>query len=318
QQADREPEPNRAIPPPETARGSMKRYRTPSKKVGGDKTGARDAAVWLTAVEYAREHPDETVYFVSEDSDFGDGSSFGPPMVTDVQGLGDKFVFLSSLDDVLTKFAVPSEVDDAELKSLLTDPRRGGAVARNSRGQRGFSGAVILESGQLEEAHDWVWVGAHALVGFNSVSDARAFEIAGHRWYTATVRWLVSGRACQRSAVDIPQWVNCSLTTRVLLSPTAPSKRLAIIDRGRLLPITAEDIDSVPAHAPGELAAPQGLRHQHKKVVGEAYRLARPEFLQLSEEGYVGSLAHTYAIEKRMQRLFNERAQGQYELPEDE
>lgn len=43
---------------------------------GGDtvKVGARDAAIWLTAVEYARQHPDETVYFVSKNTkDFGDG-----------------------------------------------------------------------------------------------------------------------------------------------------------------------------------------------------------------------------------------------------
>jgi hypothetical protein len=37
------------------------------------KTGCRDAAIWLTAVEYAREHPEKTVYFVSRDTkDFGD------------------------------------------------------------------------------------------------------------------------------------------------------------------------------------------------------------------------------------------------------
>ncbi|MEV7165859.1 PIN domain-containing protein [Streptomyces microflavus] len=35
---------------------------------GKDKTGARDAAIWLTAVEYAAAHADELVYFVSNDA----------------------------------------------------------------------------------------------------------------------------------------------------------------------------------------------------------------------------------------------------------
>ena len=48
---------------------------------GKNKTGARDAAIWLTAVEYAREHPAETVYFVCNNTeDFGDGTSFPSPM----------------------------------------------------------------------------------------------------------------------------------------------------------------------------------------------------------------------------------------------
>lgn len=52
------------------------------------KVGARDASVWLTAVEYAREHPEETVYFVSQNTnDLGDGSSYEQPMGADLQGL---------------------------------------------------------------------------------------------------------------------------------------------------------------------------------------------------------------------------------------
>ncbi|MDQ1013194.1 hypothetical protein QFZ82_007679 [Streptomyces sp. V4I23] len=43
------------------------------------KVGARDVAIWLTAVEYAREHPDETVYFVSSNhKDFGKGGAYPP------------------------------------------------------------------------------------------------------------------------------------------------------------------------------------------------------------------------------------------------
>ncbi|MFJ2154480.1 PIN domain-containing protein [Streptomyces microflavus] len=66
----------------------------PCKLVGegegrkGHKVGARDAAIWLTAVEYARRHPEETVYFVSSNTDdFGDGTSYPFPMDKDIEGL---------------------------------------------------------------------------------------------------------------------------------------------------------------------------------------------------------------------------------------
>ncbi|MFI9248165.1 hypothetical protein ACIGXF_37675 [Streptomyces sp. NPDC053086] len=57
--------------------------------------GARDAAIWLTAIEYAREHPDEKVYFVSKNTkDFGDGTAYPYPMNEDVAGFGERFVLL--------------------------------------------------------------------------------------------------------------------------------------------------------------------------------------------------------------------------------
>ncbi|MGW3381982.1 PIN domain-containing protein [Streptomyces albogriseolus] len=71
---------------------------------GGDtaKIGGRDAAIWLTAVEYAREHPDETVYFVSKNTtDFGDGVAFPYPMNEDLTGIEDRFVLLTTWYDVM-------------------------------------------------------------------------------------------------------------------------------------------------------------------------------------------------------------------------
>jgi hypothetical protein len=42
--------------------------------------GARDAAIWLSVVEYLRNNDGETVYFVSGNTrDFGDGSAFPAP-----------------------------------------------------------------------------------------------------------------------------------------------------------------------------------------------------------------------------------------------
>ncbi|MEU8709170.1 PIN domain-containing protein [Streptomyces sp. NPDC048565] len=214
-----------------------------------DKTGARDAAIWLTAVAYAREHEAETVYFVSADSDFGDGSSLQEPMSQDIAGLGDRFVSLSSLGDVLTKFATESEVDEEELADLLKDPSKRRFVSNAIRRMHHFSGAVILGPQQLEEVGCWRW-NRPMDIGFSSVSDVRAYTIAGHRWYTATVRWLVSGLTTEARGRDDAYWVNCSVQTRVLLSPA--SKGLTVLRSERPLPITVEDIPDVPAPAPDD------------------------------------------------------------------
>ncbi|MEU3693271.1 PIN domain-containing protein [Streptomyces narbonensis] len=93
----------------------------PCKRLGKrDKTGARDAAIWLTAVEYARDHEDETVYFVSANTtDFGHGTQYKEPMSSDLAGIEDRFVHLTSLDDVVERFAKPAALDEDLLPGLL-------------------------------------------------------------------------------------------------------------------------------------------------------------------------------------------------------
>ncbi|MER5474307.1 PIN domain-containing protein [Streptomyces sp. NPDC002685] len=56
----------------------------PCKAQKDTKVGGRDAAIWLSAVEYARTHPDENVYFVSNNTrDFSDGTAYASPMSED-------------------------------------------------------------------------------------------------------------------------------------------------------------------------------------------------------------------------------------------
>jgi hypothetical protein len=77
------------------------------------KTGGRDAAIWFTAVEYARAHPEEKVYFVSRNTkDFGDGTAYPYPVKGDLDGIADRFVHLTSLDQVVKEFAKPIDVDE--------------------------------------------------------------------------------------------------------------------------------------------------------------------------------------------------------------
>ncbi|MGJ3558889.1 PIN domain-containing protein [Streptomyces sp. INA 01156] len=98
----------------------------PCRVVKGLKIGSRDAAIWLTAVEYAQTHPDETVYFVSGNTkDFGDGTSYPAPMDKDVAGMTDRFRILPSMSDVIAEFATETTTDEAAVRALLEQPQTG-------------------------------------------------------------------------------------------------------------------------------------------------------------------------------------------------
>ncbi|MER5890317.1 PIN domain-containing protein [Streptomyces sp. NPDC001941] len=154
----------------------------PCKAVGGSskiKTGARDAAIWLTAVAYAHAHPHETIYFVSENiKDFGDGTSLEPAMAADISGLEDRFVVLTSLADVLSKFARETETVDAELLTLLNDPVATAHVADEAKKAHQFSATLAFAEGLFEAAHCTQWMKVTD-VSAQGVSQVRAFEIAG-------------------------------------------------------------------------------------------------------------------------------------------
>ncbi|MFF2640036.1 PIN domain-containing protein [Streptomyces niveus] len=213
---------------------------------GKHKTGARDAAIWLTAVEYAREHPQEQVYFVSNNTeDFGDGTSFPPLMDQDLQGVEGRFVLFTSLDGLLTKFAAESLASEAELTSLLRQEESLSDVARIAgKGlNKGRGLAIDADDGEFKEVMVRRWIG-NPDVDLDSVSDIRSHEIAGHQWSTATARWLLSGYARifgrGRYQGDYSA-VACSWETRVLVSPTAPHKGLTVLRKEPTVPLGPED-----------------------------------------------------------------------------
>ncbi|WP_381792964.1 PIN domain-containing protein [Streptomyces niveus] len=212
---------------------------------GKHKTGARDAAIWLTAVEYAREHPQEPVYFVSNNTeDFGDGTSFQSPMNEDLDGLRDRFVLFTSLDGVLTKFAAESPVPEEELTSLLKLEESLSDVARLAikSAIKGRGTVIEFTDGEWREVMLRRWIGK-PVVDLGSVSDIRSHEIDGHQWSTVTARWLLCGYAGifrGRRSMDYAP-VACSWETRVLVSPTAPLKGLTVLRQERTTPLSPED-----------------------------------------------------------------------------
>lgn len=97
----------------------------PAKTEPKAKGGARDAAIWLSVVDYLKDNPDEEVCFVSGNtSDFGDGSEFPAPMSDDVKGLEGRLQILTSFDSVVSTFSTPLDInkEDTEqnLAALLT------------------------------------------------------------------------------------------------------------------------------------------------------------------------------------------------------
>ncbi|MFF0134220.1 PIN domain-containing protein [Streptomyces mirabilis] len=213
---------------------------------GGDteKIGGRDAAIWLTAVKYAREHPEETVYFVSKNTkDFGDGTAFPYPMNEDLAGIEDRFVLLTTWYDVVEKFAQRADdVDEDAVRSILsgreslsvieTEVIRLMLVPPDLVGPDfdGTMGLFVQGEGTLIDT-DTVRVLGWAVppfVAFDQATDLTSYRIGDHVWCTATVRWVLSGPALLRDNLRI-QAVACVWETRVLVSTTNADARLTVL-----------------------------------------------------------------------------------------
>ncbi|WP_327123666.1 PIN domain-containing protein [Streptomyces sp. NBC_01727] len=279
---------------------------------GKDKTGARDAAIWLTAVEYARDHPSETTYFVSNNTkDFGDGTYFAPPMDEDIKGIEDRFVLFTSLDDVLTKFATESSIPETELTGLLKMERNQASIVdtveKKSRYHRFRATTIGKSSGQLEEIAVRRLV--RAAVALGSVTDIHAREIGGHKWCTATVRWFVSAFARTVAYPGDVYWVCCAWETRVLVSPTAPSEGLNILRDEGLSPITREDLLYLAAFHPDFLVEGNKIADHLTSIEREMPHRTPAELRDLLDHG-----ALTEDVDLSVRAMLRRRL----ELPDDE
>ncbi|MFE5944261.1 PIN domain-containing protein [Streptomyces sp. NPDC056480] len=232
----------------------------PCKRLGkGDKTGSRDAAIWLTAVEYARDHEDEMVYFVSANTkDFGDGTQYEEPMKTDLAGIEDRFFHLTSLDDVVERFAKPAELDEGLLPALLareewielvTDALSDYLPVYDPNDDSGWSNPSLLytplgdgeSAGEVHFASGWF---DPPTLTFDCVSDMTAHSIGGQDWYTATVRWLASGLMM----LTVPKLTPAAnvLETRVLVTQDENGARMSILHSQPPQALTAEEVSRVP------------------------------------------------------------------------
>ncbi|MFH8496702.1 PIN domain-containing protein [Streptomyces coeruleorubidus] len=202
------------------------------------KTGSRDAAIWLSAVEYARENPSEIVYFVSKNTkDFGDGSAYEHPMDEDLAGIGDRFVHLTDIGDVITRFTEVTDLDLEAVEVVLASTGSLALIAEEAkrewsagegigRPEQQFGCHIIGDFGGAPGiARGWL---VEPAVRFWSVRDVSAYRIGEHVWATATVRWLLAGPAFTRSPASLVA-VGCAWETRVLLSTTNADAKLTVL-----------------------------------------------------------------------------------------
>ncbi|MFE5595214.1 PIN domain-containing protein [Streptomyces sp. NPDC056549] len=220
---------------------------------GKNKTGARDAAIWLTAVEYARDNPEETVYFVSDNTeDFGDGTSFPKEMARDIWGVEDRFFLFTSLDGVLTKFATELEASAEDVKALLDTEEAQATVLRAARNAtkryRRFDGLQITLAADALSTTDRLvpgmsspWRPTEAVL--DEVLEVSGREVGGHHWFTAWVRWVLSENKPRMAFPN--DRLAYAWETRVLLSPTA-DHALTVLDFRRPGPIGRDEIHKLP------------------------------------------------------------------------
>ncbi|MEU3464643.1 PIN domain-containing protein [Streptomyces sp. NPDC006733] len=203
------------------------------------KVGGRDAAIWLTAVEYTREHPDEIVYFVSGNSkDFGDGESgYEHPMDQDLYGIEDRFVHLTKLDDLMGRFAQSTDVNEDLVAAACdrpgTDQVVVGEAARRWDMLFDIHAPGFECTWASDEGSHTGWAGGWLDPGGikacrTSLTDVHAYRIGKHVWATANVGWELSGFTLLTEEDAFVHAVT-HLETHLLLSLTDTKSALTVL-----------------------------------------------------------------------------------------
>ncbi|MCT9010328.1 PIN domain-containing protein [Streptomyces rhizosphaerihabitans] len=254
------------------------------------KVGARDAAIWLSAVEYARTHPTETVYFVSSNTrDFGDGSTYSFPMDKDVAGLGDRFVHLTSMDEVIARFTKTAETDETMAVEILSSPNVLKAIKKTAKKLlRGEPFDCIVQVGGISEDRTAtgtaeLWLTAKA--SLRSVDKVQGYRIGDHEWFTAVVRWDIGGTAFLRAPELTAVPAGCSWTTTVIFRPDPDDPRITVLRHDAPRVLSTEDFTALNvSKAPTVTAAALLATIQSFLTDDDWRRIQRSRNLQLSDD----------------------------------
>ncbi|QCD58505.1 hypothetical protein CEB94_29385 [Streptomyces hawaiiensis] len=278
----------------------------PCKKQGRNKTGTRDAVIWLSAIEYAREHREETVCFVSGNTtDFGKGSGYPPPMDQDVADLGDRFIHFTKLDEVIERFTKRTETDEvlaAEILGSRTVLISMGEAAEKRLGALSETfpcttlGREVGQETAVMSAAGWVAVRA----SLRSVDKLRAYRIGEHEWYTAVVRWRISGIAYFGDGDFSAGSAGSSWTTSVLFTPDAANPRLTILRYDLPLPLSSEEFMSLGLNQAVISLAPLA---DVILMLAPAIKKLAPRGLPRAYEGALVKQARQSALERRLKAV---------------
>ncbi|MFE7214600.1 PIN domain-containing protein [Streptomyces sp. NPDC057611] len=223
----------------------------PCKTSKNEKTGSRDAAIWLSAVEYAQQNPTETVYFASANTrDFGDGTEYPFPMRDDLKGIEHRFFHWTNLDEAVAEFAKPATTDEGLVAEILNAPAAlkqvGPALqAGGHLPMYGFECTTEPHPGECWVINGHGWVTSEATVG--AIEAPQMYRIGDHEWCTAIVRWYLTG-----TVISVPegtfQAAGCMVTASMLFIPDRDDPRLTVL--------RAELPQHVPANVLGTLDLP--------------------------------------------------------------
>ncbi|GAA4025438.1 hypothetical protein GCM10022232_83630 [Streptomyces plumbiresistens] len=225
----------------------------------GKKTGARDAAIWLSAIEYAQAHEDETVYFVSENTrDFGDGTSYTSAMADDVADLGGRFVHLPGVSEVIDRFTEPADTDPEVIRQVLSSPEAVQTIRQTAGLRGGISGMDmdLLEALNLpgfrcttgssltavEQALALRWAVPEVSAQVGEITAAESYRVGEQVWCIATVRWLIGGLALLEARVAKAA---CALETRLLFAPHSEDPRVTVLRSSPLQPLSEAEFGKI-------------------------------------------------------------------------
>ncbi len=233
----------------------------PCKESKGIATGSRDAAIWLSAVEYARKHPDETVYFASDNTkDFGDGSDYPALLKKDLEGVEDRFVHWTNLDQVVSHFTEPVATDMEVVAEILRAPEvlKFVPAAAQAGGYLGPDGSfqcrttLTVGESRVVPALNWFPVGTH----LSEVESAQMYRVGEQEWCTAVVRWHLAGYVTVSPPADMTEGrafraerlvaAGCEWTATVLFRPDANDARLTVLRAGLPQPLADENFGNMP------------------------------------------------------------------------
>ncbi|MGR6998677.1 PIN domain-containing protein [Yinghuangia aomiensis] len=179
----------------------------PAKPDENKKGGARDAAIWLTVVDFLRRHPQTQVYFVSNNTkDFGDSTSFPPQLGKDLGPDRHHFTLLTSLEAVIAAVTKPVDVPAADQAAVFEAPltsedtrtKVAAAATHDRRFRHGWLAVDLDNPGgtRYPQVRAGQWVGT-PLAELIDVSNPAAYQIGEDTWYLATARWALAGLAAQ-------------------------------------------------------------------------------------------------------------------------
>ncbi len=178
----------------------------PCKTAGAKKmkVGGRDAAIWLSAIEFAERNEQETIYFVSGNTnDFTHGTEYPELMAQDVLMVRDRFVHLTALDDVVSRFAQPVKSTPPRQRKLSTTRKRQPQSVSPWRSPIHVNAATTCpgaaSSGSWWTLRTLAGACGRVVEGIYGAADRSGqdpgYQIGWHKWCMATTSWLVVGLA---------------------------------------------------------------------------------------------------------------------------